>query len=222
MSVRPSHGNTRAMPWMKRHSRLFPPCLHTMRMARRTRRNTATSITAPIRARVRHGTSSSAATTCPRAGPGRAFSRSSRPASASGSIFSRRGKRGEPEAARPAQLQFVSVEKHPFAREGLSALHARYPEFEPLAGKLQAAWPLLLPGLHRLRIRGRRRRPDARFCRRRGCGAEDAAGGRRDVPGRVRTSSQSRHVVARHDEGARAAGASGDDARQLHDGAQRP
>ena len=51
---------------------------------------------------------------------------------------------------RPERLHFVSVEKHPFAREGLAALHARYPEFATLSSQLQAAWPLPLPGLHRL------------------------------------------------------------------------
>jgi tRNA 5-methylaminomethyl-2-thiouridine biosynthesis bifunctional protein len=54
------------------------------------------------------------------------------------------------DPARPERLHFVSIEKHPFVREGLAELHARYPEFEPLATRLQAAWPLPLPGLHRL------------------------------------------------------------------------
>jgi tRNA 5-methylaminomethyl-2-thiouridine biosynthesis bifunctional protein len=54
------------------------------------------------------------------------------------------------DPARPRRLHFVSVEKHPFARAGLAALHARYSEFAPLAADLHAAWPLPLPGLHRL------------------------------------------------------------------------
>lgn len=54
------------------------------------------------------------------------------------------------DPARPGRLHFVSVEKHPFAREGLKALHARYPVFAPLAAELLSAWPLPLPGLHRL------------------------------------------------------------------------
>jgi tRNA 5-methylaminomethyl-2-thiouridine biosynthesis bifunctional protein len=54
------------------------------------------------------------------------------------------------DAARPERLHFVSIEKHPFAREGLAELHARYAEFAPLAAELQAGWPLPLPGLHRL------------------------------------------------------------------------
>lgn len=47
-------------------------------------------------------------------------------------------------------LHFVSVEKHPFTREDLATLHQAWPELAPLAGALQAAWPALLPGLHRL------------------------------------------------------------------------
>ena len=47
------------------------------------------------------------------------------------------------------RLHFVSVEKHPFERAALSELHVRYPEFAPLAAALRAAWPSLLPGLHR-------------------------------------------------------------------------
>ena len=47
------------------------------------------------------------------------------------------------------RLHFVSTEKHPFERAALGELHARYPEFAPLTAALQAAWPSLLPGLHR-------------------------------------------------------------------------
>lgn len=54
------------------------------------------------------------------------------------------------DSARPQRLHFVSVEKHPFTRQGLATLHGRYPEFAPLAAELQSAWPLPLPGLHRL------------------------------------------------------------------------
>ncbi len=54
------------------------------------------------------------------------------------------------DPARPQRLHFVSVEKHPFTRAGLAALHGRYPEFAPLAAELQSDWPLPLPGLHRL------------------------------------------------------------------------
>jgi tRNA 5-methylaminomethyl-2-thiouridine biosynthesis bifunctional protein len=60
------------------------------------------------------------------------------------------------DAARPERLHFVSIEKHPFLREGLAELHARYPELAPLAAELRAAWPLPLPGLHRLHFEGGR------------------------------------------------------------------
>lgn len=60
------------------------------------------------------------------------------------------------DPARPERLHFVSIEKHPFAREGLAELHVRYPEFALLAAELQAGWPLPLPGLHRLHFEGGR------------------------------------------------------------------
>ena len=49
-----------------------------------------------------------------------------------------------------ARLHYVSVEKHPFERAALEQLHARYPEFAPLARQLQEAWPPLVAGMHRL------------------------------------------------------------------------
>ncbi|HEX2827701.1 MAG TPA: bifunctional tRNA (5-methylaminomethyl-2-thiouridine)(34)-methyltransferase MnmD/FAD-dependent 5-carboxymethylaminomethyl-2-thiouridine(34) oxidoreductase MnmC [Burkholderiales bacterium] len=53
-------------------------------------------------------------------------------------------------------LHFVSVEKHPPARDALARVHASYAELEPLARELRDAWPLLVPGLHRLHFeRGR-------------------------------------------------------------------
>ncbi len=54
------------------------------------------------------------------------------------------------DPARCERLHYVSIEKHPFEREALVALHRRYSEFAPLAGQLQNAWPPLVPGLHRL------------------------------------------------------------------------
>jgi tRNA 5-methylaminomethyl-2-thiouridine biosynthesis bifunctional protein len=60
------------------------------------------------------------------------------------------------DPARPQRLHFVSIEKHPFTRAGLATMQVRYPEFAPLAGELQAAWPLPLPGLHRLEFEGGR------------------------------------------------------------------
>jgi tRNA 5-methylaminomethyl-2-thiouridine biosynthesis bifunctional protein len=59
------------------------------------------------------------------------------------------------DARAPDRLHYVSVEKHPFAKHDLAAALARYPEL-PLSGELLAAWPLPLPGFHRLHLaRGR-------------------------------------------------------------------
>jgi tRNA 5-methylaminomethyl-2-thiouridine biosynthesis bifunctional protein len=56
----------------------------------------------------------------------------------------------------PARLHYVSVEKHPFARNDLTAALARYPELSALASELLAGWPLCMPGFHRLHLaRGR-------------------------------------------------------------------
>ncbi len=54
------------------------------------------------------------------------------------------------DPARCDRLHYVSIEKHPFQREALRALHQRYAEFAPLAGQLREAWPPLVAGLHRL------------------------------------------------------------------------
>lgn len=54
------------------------------------------------------------------------------------------------DPARCARLHYVSIEKHPFTRADLEQVHARHPEFAPLATALHAQWPLLVPGLHRL------------------------------------------------------------------------
>jgi len=51
---------------------------------------------------------------------------------------------------RCARLHFVSIEKHPFTRADLVALHARYAELAPLAEALHGRWPMLVPGCHRL------------------------------------------------------------------------
>ena len=51
---------------------------------------------------------------------------------------------------RCARLHFVSIERWPFVRADLSTLHARHVEFAPLSSQLRAAWPPLVPGLHRL------------------------------------------------------------------------
>lgn len=48
------------------------------------------------------------------------------------------------------RLHFVSVEKHPFRRDDLATLHAQWPELAELSARLVAAWPILVPGVHRL------------------------------------------------------------------------
>ncbi len=55
---------------------------------------------------------------------------------------------------RCARLHFVSIEKHPFTREGLARLHAGLGDLLPPAQALQQAWPDALPGLHRLEFEG--------------------------------------------------------------------
>lgn len=54
------------------------------------------------------------------------------------------------DAKRCRRLHFLSVEKHPFRREDLAILHAGWPEFACQAAELRAAWPILVPGQHRL------------------------------------------------------------------------
>jgi len=62
--------------------------------------------------------------------------------------------RADPE--RSDRLHFVSFELHPFRGENLKTLHARWPEFAPLARELQSVWPSLVPGFHRLHLDGGR------------------------------------------------------------------
>lgn len=62
--------------------------------------------------------------------------------------------RADPQ--RCARLHFVSCELHPFGRADLAVLHARWPQFAALAAELQAQWPVLTPGLHRLHLDGGR------------------------------------------------------------------
>jgi tRNA 5-methylaminomethyl-2-thiouridine biosynthesis bifunctional protein len=54
------------------------------------------------------------------------------------------------DARRCGRLHFVSVEKHPFTQHDLEQLHARCPEFAAQAAELRAAWPMLVPAVHRL------------------------------------------------------------------------
>jgi tRNA 5-methylaminomethyl-2-thiouridine biosynthesis bifunctional protein len=51
---------------------------------------------------------------------------------------------------RCARQHFVSIERHPFAAADLATAHALYPEFADLARQMGDAWPVLVPGLHRL------------------------------------------------------------------------
>ena len=54
------------------------------------------------------------------------------------------------DPSRPAKLHYVAIEKHPFSVEDLARLHARHPGLAALAAELCAAWPMLVPGMHRL------------------------------------------------------------------------
>ena len=63
--------------------------------------------------------------------------------------------RDDPKRCR--RLHVVSIEKHPLTSEGLAAMHASLgaqAALAPLAAELRAAWPLALPGLHRLEFEG--------------------------------------------------------------------
>ena len=60
------------------------------------------------------------------------------------------------DPARCSKLHYVSVEKHPFAASDLRQLHAVHPQFEALSRRLVCAWPMLVPGMHRLEFEGSR------------------------------------------------------------------
>lgn len=51
---------------------------------------------------------------------------------------------------RCTRLDFVSIEKHPFDRAGLSAVHPKDGALAPYAEALRQAWPVPVPGVHRL------------------------------------------------------------------------
>ncbi|WP_296223432.1 bifunctional tRNA (5-methylaminomethyl-2-thiouridine)(34)-methyltransferase MnmD/FAD-dependent 5-carboxymethylaminomethyl-2-thiouridine(34) oxidoreductase MnmC [Ralstonia sp. UBA689] len=57
---------------------------------------------------------------------------------------------------RCARLDFVSVEKHPFDRAGLLAVHPKGGVLAPLAEALRQSWPVPVPGVHRLAFEGGR------------------------------------------------------------------
>lgn len=60
----------------------------------------------------------------------------------------------DPDAC--GRLDFLSVEKHPFSRGDLEALHALHPEVAELAAQLRDSWPELTGGFHRLEFEGGR------------------------------------------------------------------
>ncbi|MDH4039173.1 MAG: bifunctional tRNA (5-methylaminomethyl-2-thiouridine)(34)-methyltransferase MnmD/FAD-dependent 5-carboxymethylaminomethyl-2-thiouridine(34) oxidoreductase MnmC [Gammaproteobacteria bacterium] len=53
-------------------------------------------------------------------------------------------------AATAPDLHYLSVEKHPLAREDLARALSAWPELAPLANQLLASYPGLVPGQHRL------------------------------------------------------------------------
>ncbi len=57
---------------------------------------------------------------------------------------------------RCARLDFVSIEKHPFDRAGLSVVHPKDGVLAPLADALRQTWPVPVPGVHRLVFDGGR------------------------------------------------------------------
>ncbi|MBU3696660.1 bifunctional tRNA (5-methylaminomethyl-2-thiouridine)(34)-methyltransferase MnmD/FAD-dependent 5-carboxymethylaminomethyl-2-thiouridine(34) oxidoreductase MnmC [Dechloromonas sp.] len=62
--------------------------------------------------------------------------------------------RDNPQACR--RLHFISFEKHPFSAADLAHAQAAWPELAELATELRAAWPPLIPGIHRLLLAGGR------------------------------------------------------------------
>ncbi|MEO8202840.1 MAG: bifunctional tRNA (5-methylaminomethyl-2-thiouridine)(34)-methyltransferase MnmD/FAD-dependent 5-carboxymethylaminomethyl-2-thiouridine(34) oxidoreductase MnmC [Betaproteobacteria bacterium] len=60
------------------------------------------------------------------------------------------------DPVRCGRLHFVSIEKHPFAREDLEKLHSPHPQFDTLSSEMRASWPMLVPGMHRLEFEGGR------------------------------------------------------------------
>ncbi|WP_042591114.1 tRNA (5-methylaminomethyl-2-thiouridine)(34)-methyltransferase MnmD, partial [Ralstonia solanacearum] len=51
---------------------------------------------------------------------------------------------------RCARLDFVSIEKHPFDQAGLGVVHPTQGPLAALAEALRRAWPVPVPGIHRL------------------------------------------------------------------------
>lgn len=55
----------------------------------------------------------------------------------------------KPEGAR---LHFLSFEKHPLTAGDLARAHRAWPQFAPISARLRADYPMIAPGLHRLRL----------------------------------------------------------------------
>lgn len=58
------------------------------------------------------------------------------------------------DPARCGRLHFVSVEKHPFSAPDLRLLWEKFPGLEKEDRELQACWPMLVPGMHRIEFEG--------------------------------------------------------------------
>jgi tRNA 5-methylaminomethyl-2-thiouridine biosynthesis bifunctional protein len=58
------------------------------------------------------------------------------------------------DPARCNRLQFVSIEKQPFSAADLQVLSRKFPELERESLQLRNAWPMLVPGMHRLEFEG--------------------------------------------------------------------
>lgn len=58
------------------------------------------------------------------------------------------------DPARCKRLHVVSIEKHPFTQAGLAQVHTSLGDLATLGRELRDAWPLALPGLHRLEFDG--------------------------------------------------------------------
>lgn len=56
--------------------------------------------------------------------------------------------RADPAAS--GHLHYLAVEKHPFPAADLAQIQAAWPELSDLSKALRAAWPVLVPGFHRL------------------------------------------------------------------------
>jgi len=60
------------------------------------------------------------------------------------------------DPARCKRLHFVSIEKHPFAASDLSVLYEKHAELKSQSEELTARWPMLVPGMHRIKFDDRK------------------------------------------------------------------